>query len=239
MPVIEAQCASILEQLSRPVDEDRLGGFLSGVSARSFDEFAVDEGRPGADQGDEVGCVDGAPAILRSFDQLERHGQPGRPRAGALGDLGAVADRSEGGLNRVGGPQVHPVLARVVEERQQLAGVVGDLRRCLGELGPVGALEGLDRGQGMILILSAPDFGEGLLRPGVGGLGQRGQDVGGLMEPAAALPGPGEDLAQPVPEAQRPIADGQHRGTHPAAGAVAQQVRPRFRGLAVAVGPGR
>jgi hypothetical protein len=38
-----------------------------------------------------VGCVDGAPAILRGFDQLERHGQPGRPRAGALGDLGAVA----------------------------------------------------------------------------------------------------------------------------------------------------
>ena len=52
------------EQLSRPVDEDRLGGFLFGVFARSFDEFAVDEGRPGADQGDEVGCVDRPPAVL-------------------------------------------------------------------------------------------------------------------------------------------------------------------------------
>jgi hypothetical protein len=53
------------EQLSRLVDQDRLGGFLFGVIARSFDEFAVDEGRPGADQGDEVGRVDGAPAVLR------------------------------------------------------------------------------------------------------------------------------------------------------------------------------
>jgi hypothetical protein len=53
------------EQLSRPVDEDRLGGFRFGVLAWSFDEFAVDEGRAGADQGDEVGCVDGAPAVLR------------------------------------------------------------------------------------------------------------------------------------------------------------------------------
>ena len=56
--------ASRLEQLSIPVDQDRLGGFGLGLLAGSFDEFAVDEGRSGADQGDEVGCVDGAPAVL-------------------------------------------------------------------------------------------------------------------------------------------------------------------------------
>src|SRR5215831_2303031 len=32
--------------------------------------------------------------------------------------------------------QVHPVLGGVVEERQQLVDVVGDLRGCLGEPGP-------------------------------------------------------------------------------------------------------
>ena len=42
-----------------------LSGFRLGVLAGPFDEFAVDEGRSGADQGDEVGCVDGAPAVLR------------------------------------------------------------------------------------------------------------------------------------------------------------------------------
>ena len=34
-----------------------LGGFRLGVLAGSFDEFAVDEGRSGADQGDEVGAL--------------------------------------------------------------------------------------------------------------------------------------------------------------------------------------
>ena len=53
-----------LEQLSRPVDQDRLGCFGLGLLSGSFDDFAVDEGCSGADQGDEVGCVDGAPAVL-------------------------------------------------------------------------------------------------------------------------------------------------------------------------------
>jgi hypothetical protein len=52
------------ELLSRPVDQDRLGGFGLGLLAGSFDELAVGEGRSGADQGDEVGCDDGAPAVL-------------------------------------------------------------------------------------------------------------------------------------------------------------------------------
>ena len=42
-----------------------LSCFRLGVLAGSFDEFAVDEGRSGTDQGDEVGGVDGAPAVLR------------------------------------------------------------------------------------------------------------------------------------------------------------------------------
>ena len=41
-----------------------LGGFGLGFLAGPFDELAVDEGRSGADQGDQVGCVDGAPAVL-------------------------------------------------------------------------------------------------------------------------------------------------------------------------------
>src|SRR5438477_2172586 len=41
-------------------------------------------------------------------------------------------------INRVGGPQVDPVLARVVIEGEQLVQVVGDLRDGFGELGTVG-----------------------------------------------------------------------------------------------------
>ena len=54
------------------------------------------------------------------------------------------------------------------------------------------------------------------------------------MEPAALLPAGGEDLTQTVPEAECAVADGQDRGAHAAALAVAQQVRPGLGGLAVA-----
>jgi K+-sensing histidine kinase KdpD len=53
------------ELLSRLVDQDLLGSFRLGVLAGPFDEFSVDEGRSGADQGDEVGRVHGTPAVLR------------------------------------------------------------------------------------------------------------------------------------------------------------------------------
>ncbi len=53
------------ELLSRPVDQDLLGSVFLALLAGSLDEFAVNEGRDGADQGDEMRCVDGAPAVLR------------------------------------------------------------------------------------------------------------------------------------------------------------------------------
>jgi hypothetical protein len=59
------------------VDEDLLGGFGLRCLVGSFDELSVDEGRAGADEGDEVGAVDRAPAVLGGLDQLERQGQPG------------------------------------------------------------------------------------------------------------------------------------------------------------------
>ena len=50
--------------MSRPVDQDLLGGFrlgrLGGLVLGSFDELAVDEGRPGADERDQVRGVDHA-----------------------------------------------------------------------------------------------------------------------------------------------------------------------------------
>ena len=46
------------------MDQDRLSGFRLVFLAGPFDEFAVGEGRSGADQGDEVGRVHGAPVVL-------------------------------------------------------------------------------------------------------------------------------------------------------------------------------
>ena len=56
------------------------------------------------------------------------------------------------------------------------------------------------------------------------------------MKPAALGPGLREHLAGGLPEAQRPVADRERRGAHAAAGAVAQQVRPRLGRLAQALG---
>jgi hypothetical protein len=70
------------------------------VVVGSFDEDAVVEGGAGADEGDEVGCVHGAPAGLGGLDEFECHGQSCGAGAGSLGDLGAVPDGGEGGLDR-------------------------------------------------------------------------------------------------------------------------------------------
>jgi hypothetical protein len=66
------------------------------VGDGSFDELAVFEAGAGADQSDEVRCVDGPPACLSGRDELERHCEAGGLGTGALGDLGAMPDRREG-----------------------------------------------------------------------------------------------------------------------------------------------
>jgi hypothetical protein len=86
----------LVKLLVRDGEQDPSRRFLSRLGP--LDEHPVDERGAGADEGDELGCVDGAPAVLRCFDELEGHGQPGCPRAGALSDLGAVADVDSIGL---------------------------------------------------------------------------------------------------------------------------------------------
>ena len=83
-----------------------------------------------------------------------------------------------------------------------------------------------------------PDRRHCLLRRRVRGFLQRGQHVRRLVKPAPAFPGLREHFTQRLPEPERAVADGQDRGAHAAAGAVAQQVRPRLRGLTVALGEG-
>ena len=74
----------------------RLGGLVLG----SFDELAVDEGRPGADERGQVGCVDRSPAALSGLDELEGHRQGGGLGSVALGDLRPQPDRGESRFDR-------------------------------------------------------------------------------------------------------------------------------------------
>ncbi len=93
-----------------------------------------------------------------------------------------------------------------------------------------------DRGQGVPLVFGVPDLGQGLLRAGMGGLRERAEHVGDLVEPASLLPRGGEHLAQRTPEPECAVADREDRGAHAPAGGVTQQVRPGLRAFAVAVG---
>jgi len=120
---------------------------------------------------------------------------PAALEPGSLGDLGAVPDGGEGGLDRIGRPQMHPVLGRVVVEREQLLEIVGDLRGSLGELRAIPVLEGLGRRAGVVLVFGVPDLGQRLLRARMGRLRQRGQDIGDFVKPPPLLLRLGEHLA--------------------------------------------
>ena len=80
-----------------------------------------------------------------------------------------------------------------------------------------------------------PDLGKRRLRAGLGGLGQRVEHVGDLVEPAALFSGLGEHVAQRGPEPERTVTDREHRSAHPAARAAAEQIGPGLGGLALTV----
>ena len=80
------------EQLSRPVDEDLLGGFGLGVFGGSFDELAGLEVDAGPDERDEVRGVDRAPAVLGGLDVVEHHRQPAARDPGVSRTISSIND---------------------------------------------------------------------------------------------------------------------------------------------------
>ena len=67
-------------------DEGR-GGFLI-LLVGSFDHHPLVEDGAGADEGDEVRCVERPPPLLSGFDEFEGHSEASGPRPGSFGDLG-------------------------------------------------------------------------------------------------------------------------------------------------------
>ncbi len=66
----------------------------------TFDQDAALETGSGADEGDQVGRVNGAPAFLGGLDELERHRQRGRPRSCAAVTL--VRSRTMANVDSIG-----------------------------------------------------------------------------------------------------------------------------------------
>jgi hypothetical protein len=61
------------------------------VFVGSFDQLSIDGACAGADEPDEVGRVDGTPAVLCCFDELERHCQAGSLGTRPLRDFRPVS----------------------------------------------------------------------------------------------------------------------------------------------------
>src|SRR4029453_19216670 len=100
----------------------------------------------------------------------------------------------------IGGPQVDPVLGRIVEEAQQPLSLAGDLGDGLGPLDAVVGCERLDPPLGMAAVLSPDDLVERPAGAGVDALGQRTNNVADHMDPAALLAGGGEAPPQGPPQ---------------------------------------
>jgi hypothetical protein len=84
---------------------------------------------------DELMAVEPPSPLLGGMQQLVGHRERGLLGSGAVRDAGAELDRSEAALDRVGGPQVPPGLAREVVERGQrrpVAVEIGNRLRVLG-----------------------------------------------------------------------------------------------------------
>ena len=90
---------------------------------------------------------------------------------------------------------------------------------------------------GPILGLGHPDVLQVPLGFGLEGFGQLVQNVAGLVQPAALFARRAVALAQGLPEAGRPVSDGQ-LGRHLEAAPleIEQQLAPRLGALAIAVG---
>src|SRR5215210_9394769 len=98
------------------------------------------------------------PPPLRGLDQLVDHRQTRLPGAGSLGYVGPRSYRSEDGLYGVGGPQVPPMLRRIVVEGEKCLFVGGDLLERLGPLHPELGSERLDGLYGLFLVLGTGDL---------------------------------------------------------------------------------
>ena len=129
-----------------------------GLFFGSFYELAGLEPGSGADEGDQVGCVDRSPAGLSGLDELKGHRQPSHSRARPFSDLASMPDRGESRLDRIRRAQMNPVFGGVVIEGEQLVKIVGDLRDRFGKLGPVGCREPAHGVEGMSFVLSVPDL---------------------------------------------------------------------------------
>ena len=155
--------------------------------------------------------VQRSPFLAGGLGQLEDHREASDATAVATGLLLSMLDRREDALDRIGGPQVNPVLGREVVEGQELLSIFVETLDRLRILGLIGLDEQIERLVSMRTRVSHPDLMELLFGTGLQALRQLVDHVAALVEPAPLRSGLGKDLGQGLPEAQGAVARGQLR----------------------------
>ncbi len=171
------------------------------------------------------------------LDQLEHHGEGCPVREAPFGSDGSVANGRERALDRVGRSQALPMLGGKVMECQQRLAILAQTFGGLVVLDGVAFDESIEGGPGLGFGFGHRDVLQRALGFRMLALRQPGQQVCRLVDPASLLAGFRPDLAERLPEAERPVGDRKmRRDGEPATFEIEQQLAPIVHTFAGAVG---
>lgn len=146
------------------------------------------------------------------------------------------SDRGESGFNRIGGPQVTPVLGWEVVERQQDFSVLGETLAGSGVLGLVFLNEFIECFFRLLLRSRLADLMQICLRFRLHALGHLVEDVGRLMNPTPLLSGLRVDFTKRGPEAHRSVTNCQlWSNNQPSVLKIQEQLSPALFALSITV----
>ena len=159
---------------------------------------------------------DPLPFPLGRYHHPMDHDQSGLPAQAAPGLPGAVPDRREGALERIGGADLLPVFGPKGMEGHELIPVLDLLADGIPVFDAVGLYAEIKRRLGVLPCPRHPDvlrIGSG---PVIRQLRHRAGDVGRVLDPATPHPCIRMDIQQCGPEVEAPVTDGHLRWGLPA-----------------------
>ncbi len=148
-----------------------------------------------------------APAVLRGHREVANHRKGGLSAQAAPGPAGPAANGGEHAPGGVRGPDVPAALRREVVEGGKPVPVPDRPVHHLFVFHAMVSDEAVEGRVGAVLRPGHPDSMNIRSVPFPERPGRRPGDVGGPVDPAAALPRPREDIAKRHPEARRAVAD--------------------------------
>ena len=152
-----------------------------------------------------------SPALFGSLRQLENHGDGGLVRETAPRSDRSMPNSRERALDRVCGSQVLPVLGGEIVEGEERVAVLGEAFDGFVVLNAIGFDERIQCNLGGLAGLRHPNVLQCALGLGLQALWQLVQDIRRFVYPAALRSRLRPHLIDRLPEAERPVGDGELR----------------------------